>query len=329
MSVPTVFDQLSVLADSTRSRLLLLLEQRELSVSELCTVVQLPQSTVSRHLKVLTDDGWVASRAEGPARHYRLAPDLDPAARGLWDTVRTPFAATPHAAADAARLPEVLAARASRSSQFFSTTAGRWDAVRADLFGASADLALLGLLDDRWTVGDLGCGTGVIAASLAPYVDSVVAVDGSAEMLHVAAQRLHGASNVDLRGGQLEQLPVADGELDAAVLFLVLHYVTDPGRALAEAGRALRPGGRLLIVDMAPHDRVDYSERMWHLWLGFDREQLDDWLAAAGLTATRFTDVPVDPHAKGPKLFAATARRLDTSRTTPVVQPMNVTTEGN
>jgi ArsR family transcriptional regulator len=307
VTVPTVFDQLSVLADPTRSRLLLLLEQRELSVSELCAVVQLPQSTVSRHLKVLTDDGWVASRADGAARHYRQASAL-PSAE-LWRTVRDALAATPQAAADAQRLPEVLAARASRSKQFFSTAAGRWDGVRADLFGASADLALLGLLDDRWVVGDLGCGTGVLAATMAPHVERVVAVDGNADMLAIAAQRLGGNPSVELREGRLEQLPVADGELDAAVLFLVLHYVADPAVVLAEAARVLAPGGRLLIVDMAPHDRVDYGEQMGHLWLGFDREQLTEWFAAAGLVAARFADVPVDPEAKGPKLFAATARR--------------------
>lgn len=310
MTTPTVFDRLSALADPTRSRLLLLLELRELSVSELCAVVQLPQSTVSRHLKVLTDEGWVSCRADGPSRHYRLAA-LDDGATALWQAVRTSVGETEQAAADSARLPDVLAARASRSKQFFSTTAGRWDGVRSELFGASADLALLGLLDDRWTVGDLGCGTGVIASAMAPYVDRVVAVDASAEMLEAARQRLHASDNVDLRSGQLERLPVKSGELDAAVLFLVLHYVTDPAAVLAEAGRALRAGGRLLVVDMAPHDRVDYSEQMGHLWLGFDREQLTEWLTAAGLTAARFADVPVDPQAKGPKLFAATARRLD------------------
>lgn len=307
VTVPTVFGQLSVLADPTRSRLLLLLEQRELSVSELCAVVQLPQSTVSRHLKVLTDDGWVASRADGAARHYRQAATLP--SGELWRTVREALAATPQAAADAQRLPEVLAARASRSKQFFSTAAGRWDGVRADLFGASADLALLGLLDDRWVVGDLGCGTGILAATMAPHVERVVAVDGNPDMLAIAAQRLAGNPAVELREGRLEQLPVADCELDAAVLFLVLHYVADPGVVLAEAARVLRPGGRLLVVDMAPHDRVDYGEQMGHLWLGFDREQLTEWFAAAGLTASRFADVPVDPQAKGPKLFAATARR--------------------
>ena len=261
---------------------------------------------------MLTDEAWVSCRADGPSRHYRLA-ILDDGAAGLWAAVRSSVAETEQAAADSARLPDVLATRASRSKQFFSTAAGRWDGVRNELFGASADLALLGLLDDRWTVGDLGCGTGLIASAMAPYVDRVVAVDASAEMLDAARQRLHAAGNVDLRAGQLEQLPVATGELDTAVLFLVLHYVADPGAALAEAGRALRPGGRLLVVDMAPHDRVDYSEQMGHLWLGFDRDQLTEWFAAAGLTAARFADVPVDPQAKGPKLFAATARRTDVS----------------
>src|SRR5690606_6144405 len=126
-----------------------------------------------------------------------------------------------------------------------ATAAGRWDAVRAELFGRTTDLhALLGLLDDEWTVGDLGCGTGSVAAALAPFVRRVVAVDASRAMLAAAAERLQGAPGVELRAGALERLPVADGELDAAIFSLVLHYVPDPAAALAEARRALRPGGR-------------------------------------------------------------------------------------
>lgn len=317
-TLTAVFDQLSALADATRSRLLLLLEQRELSVSELCAVLALPQSTVSRHLKVLTDDAWVVCRSEGASRRYRLAPDLDGGARGLWDAVREPLTDTAAARADAARLPHVLAARASRSKEFFSTSAGRWDAVRTDLFGSSADLAMLGLLDDRWTVGDLGCGTGALTAALAPFVRNVVAVDASPEMLAIARERLVGSPNVDVRAGDLAALPVADAELDAAVLFLVLHYVADPEAALAAAARALRPGGRILVVDMAPHDRIDYAERMGHLWLGFEREQMSAWLIAAGFVQPHCVALPIDPHAKGPQLFAATARRSDV-----------LTTEGN
>jgi SAM-dependent methyltransferase len=310
IAIPTtVFDRLSALADPTRSRLLLLLEEHELSVSELCAVVQLPQSTVSRHLKVLADEGWAVSRADGPSRHYRMAADLDDSARALWQAVRSALADTGPAGADALRLRGVLASRVNRSRQFFSTAAGRWDAVRAELFGSSADFALLGLLDDRWTVGDLGCGTGALSAALAPYVDRVVAVDASTEMLAAAKERLADARNVDLRAGDLESLPVEDATLDAAVLFLVLHYVADPAAVLAEAARALKPGGRLVVVDMTPHDRTDYRDGMGHVWLGFPADQLAEWLEHAGLTAARCTDLPADPHAKGPPLFAATARR--------------------
>src|SRR5690606_30036240 len=115
-----------------------------------------------------------------------------------------------------------------------------------------------GLLDEGWTVGDLGCGTGQVAASLAPFVARVVAVDESAAMLAAARGRLGGVGNVEVRAGELESLPLDDAELDAAVVFLVLHYLSDPGAALREVARVLRPGGRVLVVDMMPHEREEY-----------------------------------------------------------------------
>ena len=306
-----IFDRLSALADATRSRLLLLLERHELTVGELCQVLQLPQSTVSRHLKLLGDEGWAVARAEGTSRRYRMPVDrMDPAQRQLWSMVRPEVASMPHAARDAERLRSVLAERTTRSREFFSAAAGEWDRVRAELFGRRADLhALLGLLDERWTVGDLGCGTGQLAESLAPFVARVVAVDASPEMLDAARARLAEVPNVETRAGTLEALPVDDGALDAAVVFLVLHYVAEPAAALAEAARALRPGGRLLVVDMAPHDREEYRHAMGHLWQGFAPEELRGWAADAGLTGFRYVPLPPDPAAKGPALFAATARR--------------------
>jgi ubiquinone/menaquinone biosynthesis C-methylase UbiE len=310
-SAPSIFDRMSALADTTRSRLLLVLEPHELTVSELCAVLQLPQSTVSRHLKVLGDEGWVASRAEGTSRRYRMAPDqLDPPARRLWSLVREEVADAPAAAQDAQRVQGVLARRRTRSQEFFSSAAGEWDRLRAELFGRRADLlALLALLDEGWTVGDLGCGTGQVAASLAPFVRRVVAVDESAAMLTAARDRLEGCENVELRHGALESLPVGDAELDAAVLLLVLPYLAEPGAALAETARALRPGGRLLVVDMTPHDREEYRHQMGHLWQGFSREELRGWTEAAGLDALRYHPLPPDPEARGPVLFAASARR--------------------
>ncbi|HEX9939940.1 MAG TPA: metalloregulator ArsR/SmtB family transcription factor [Longimicrobium sp.] len=307
LAPPQIFERMSALADSTRSRLLMVLERQELTVGELCAVLQLPQSTVSRHLKTLSDEAWVTSRAEGTSRRYRMSGDrLEPAARRLWTLVREQVSTLPWADQDTQRLRSVLAQRSTRSQEFFSTAAGQWDRLREELFGRRADLlGLLGLMDPAWTVGDLGAGTGQVSASLAPFVRRVVAVDSSAAMLGSARARLAGVDNVELRAGELEALPVDDGELDAALLFLVLHYVAEPAAALAEARRALKPGGVLLVVDMAPHDRDDYRQAMGHVWLGFGAEQLEGWMRGAGLGAVRYVPLPADPAAKGPTLFAA------------------------
>jgi SAM-dependent methyltransferase len=287
--------RLGALADETRTRLLLLLGRHELSVSELCEALRLPQSTVSRHLKVLADDGWVAARAEGVNRYYRQA-RLDSGAKRLWQVVRREVMTLPEAAQDAARVGQVLRARQTPSQQFFSTAAGQWDALRAELFGARAGLAgLLALLPDTLVVGDLGCGTGAVAAELAPYVGRVIAVDESKPMLAAARRRLGAFDNVELRSGALESLPLADGELDAAVHSLVLHYVANPVVALEEARRGLRTGGRLVVVDMMAHGEAELRERLGHVWPGFTAEQMRGWLAETGFTGVRWQALAAVP----------------------------------
>ena len=306
-----VFGQLAALADPTRVRVLLLLEQHALSVSEVCSVMQLPQSTVSRHLKVLLDESWVAARSEGASRVYRVG-RLKPAARRIWETVRAEVATTAAAQQDQQRLAAVLEVRRDRSTAFFSAAAGDWERMRQELFGASAELLpLLALLEPELVVGDLGCGTGQMARTLAPFVRRVIGVDSSAAML--AAARARAASNVEWREGKLEQLPLADAEVDCALLFLVLHYLVDPAVALQEAGRVLKPGGRLLVVDMMPHDREELRETMGHLWSGFSAEQMNEWLGAAGLVRVQQLSLPVDPRARGPALFATRAVKPDTN----------------
>lgn len=298
------------LADATRTRLLLLLGRHELSVTELCAAVQLPQSTVSRHLKVLVDEGWLATRAEGPSRYYRLSTRLDSAARRLWHVVRDELSGSADAEQDGTRARQVLDQRRTRSQEFFSTAAGQWDALRTELFGASAGLAgLLALLGDDLVVGDLGCGTGLVAAELAPHVGRVIAVDESKAMLTAARRRLSGCDNVELRAGALEALPLDDATLDAVVLSLVLHYVVEPALVLAEARRVLRPGGRIVVVDMVAHGREEYREQMGHVWQGFTEEQMRTWLEEAGLAAVRWTALAPVPGARGPLLFAASAAR--------------------
>lgn len=307
-AAPSIFERMSTLADPTRCRLLLVLESGEMTVTELCTVLQLPQSTVSRHLKVLADDGWIRVRPEGTRRLYSRERDGGRGSQGLWALVRPEVESAPTALEDRRRLAAVLAERRTKSQEFFAGAAGRWAELRSELFGDRFDLhSLLALVDRQWVVGDLGAGTGQIAESLAPFVGRVIAVDNSEAMLAAAAQRLATADNVELRHGRLEQLPIGDGELDVAILGLVLHYLPEPERVIAEAARALRPGGRLLIVEMHPHDHEDYRQRMGHVWLGFDNAQIEGWCAAAGLTQCRVTPLPPSAEAKGPSLFVATA----------------------
>ncbi len=312
----SIHERLAELADATRCRLLLAVERQELTVGELCSALQLPQSTVSRHLKILADESWVTSRADGASRWYRLSPSLDAEASALWQLVRAPLMETPSTAQDLARIDSVLSARRQRSEAFFATASEEWDALRANLFGGRADLlAALALLEPTWTVGDLGCGTGALSAAIAPHVTHVHAVDASSAMVSAAHARLDRLSNVTVHAGTLEALPLADASLDVAILMLVMHHVADPPRALREVRRVLRPGGRVLIADMRAHLRAEYQQQMGHVWLGFDAPTLDQWLLDAGFTGLRYTPLPVDADAEGPALFTAIART--TSRFTP------------
>lgn len=309
----TVLDRLSALAEPTRSRILLVLDRHELTVGELCIVLQLPQSTISRHLKLLADDGWVIARGEGTTRFYRmLLGQIDSASRDLWSVVRSQLASSSAASQDERRAESVLAKRRDRAQIFFLNSVEAWDAMRTEMIGARTDLlALLDLLDETWVVGDLGCGVGHITEALAPCVGRVIAVDESGPMLAAAKARLEKHTNVELRTGTIEALPIDDATLDAAVLFLVAHFITDPAKVMREVRRVLKPGGRLLIVDLMSHDRIEYVVQLGHVWQGFDGDQMKDWLAGAGFTACRHRPLPADPEAKGPTLFVASARKQE------------------
>lgn len=302
-----ILEHMSALADPIRCRMLLLLEKHELTVSELCAVLQLPQSTVSRHLKTLADDDWVASRRDGTSRFYSMPlEELDSGAKRLWPLIREQVAGTSGSGQDDRRLRSVLVRRRAKSQEFFATAAGGWDRLREDLFGDTFFLwAVLGLIEPALVVGDLGCGTGQLTETIAPYVKQVIAVDSSADMLEAARVRVAAASNVELRQGDLESLPMATGELDAAMLSLVLHYAPAPAKALSDVARVLKPGGRVLVVDMLPHEREEYQQQMGHVWLGFSEKQISRFLTGAGFGQVRVRALPADPDAKGPALFAA------------------------
>lgn len=312
-----VHDRLSTLSDPTRGRILVVLERSELTVGELCVALQLPQSTVSRHLRLLGDERWVRSRQEGTSRYYALAANLDESQERLWTVVGEALRSGASALADVERVADVLARRRETSREYFKTAAAEWDAVRSDLYGERSDLrALLDLLDPDLTVGDLGCGTGRLSVMLAPSVKQVVAVDASPAMLATAGARHAAHANIEWKRGELEALPLADGSLDVAVAALVLHYAADPLRVLVEAHRVVRPGGRILLIDLFPHDRAEYRQQMGHVWLGFSDEQVRAWLRDAGFDRTRVRRLPADPDARGPALFVASAQRPPGSTTT-------------
>jgi len=316
----------SALSDSTRCRMLWLLDEQELTVSELCAVLQLPQSTVSRHLKTLADADWVSSRRDGTSRYYALAVNghvsngnggsagrhaIAKSARAqIWALTRAELANRPGVEHDRRRLARVLARRSETSQQFFASSAGQWDRLRSELFGDDfAMRALVALMPAGWTVADLGCGTGAMLATLAPHVSRVIGVDASEEMLGAARKRLEGVASVDLRKGSLEALPIDAASVDAATMMLVLHHLPSPAAAIGEAARILRPGGRLLIVDMVPHEHEEYRQQMGHVWLGFSEEQTKRLLTQSGLAAPRVLALPPDEDAKGPGLFAASAHK--------------------
>jgi ArsR family transcriptional regulator len=315
----SLLPQLDLFADPVRARLLLLLEPREMSVGDLSEVVQLPQPTVSRHLKALNEAGWVTLRADGTSRLYRThGKGQGGSLSQLWELVRQEIGGTTEARRDAERVRHVVARREARDLGFFNGSAAQWDDVRSELFGGRAELLpLLGLLEPTWVVGDLGTGTGHLALAAAPFVGRVIAVDGSSAMLEVARARLAGVANVELRKGHLEELPLDEASLDLALLSLVLTYAGDPGQVIAEAARVLKPGGRLLLVDLQQHDQVELRQRFGQQWPGFSGAEVKEWIRKAGLRDVRVVSLPPEAQARGPLLFAAAARKDGhTSRST-------------
>jgi ArsR family transcriptional regulator len=309
ISTPSILDRMSALADGVRGRILLLLEDHEMTVSELGSVLQLPQSSTSRQLKTLAEAAWVVSRPDGTRRLYQMTPsDSENPDRQLWRLTREQLATTPAAEEDRRRLQSVLSERRDRSKQFFETDAAHWDRVRDELFGTRFFLiALLSLIDSKATVGDLGCGSGALSEVLAPVVQRIIAVDDSAAMLSEARERLGRFDHVEIQRGTLEALPLPDQTLDIATLMLVLHHLPDPEKAIAEVGRVLKPGGKLLIVDMLPHDRQEYRQSMGHVWMGFATDRIERLLNRYEFENVRIIDLPTETTAMGPSLFAATA----------------------
>jgi ubiquinone/menaquinone biosynthesis C-methylase UbiE len=253
----------------------------------------------------------------GTTRLYRMVEHKDGAPRRLWTIAREETGGWATVAQDQLRLTRRLAARRPAAEAFFAGAAGEWDRLRHDLYGDTfTQAAMLSLLPADWDVADLGCGTGHTAAALAPHVRAVVGVDQSAAMLRAARKRTADFANVNLRQGSLEALPLDDESADGVLLILALTYVAEPRRALREAARILRPGGRVVVVDLLRHDREDFQRQMEQASLGFGPEALAEMLREAGLGGGRVRALTPEPAAKGPALVLATG-----TRTGPVTSP--------
>ena len=299
---------MGALGDPVRLRVLALLEHDELGVGEIADVLQLPQSTTSRHLRQLADAGWLVARSERTANLYRMpVAELDEGMTRLWSLSRAALDGWPMLDHDRLRLQQRLAERRSP----FADVADEWDELRCELYGTTfTDTALRALLPRNWVVADLACGSGAAAAALAGHVARVIGVDAQPEMLAAAARR--DLPGVDLRLGDLAALQIADAECDAAVCMLALTFVPDPAGALREMHRILRPGGRAVIVEVMRHGRDDFRRRLGSVRDGFAGTELQDAVAQAGFGHVSCNPLPPESQARGPALLLVTAERIRT-----------------
>jgi ArsR family transcriptional regulator len=289
MTIPLpLADLFQALADPSRLRLLALLKEMELTVGELAQVLAQSQPRVSRHLKILADARLVERRKEGSWVFLQLGdPKLVDALSALWDAAADPVTIRQFAA-DRARLAAVRADRAEAAARYFAAHAAEWDQIRSlHVADAQVEDAIREALGDG-PIGqlvDIGTGTGRMIELFGTAATRSIGIDRSTEMLRLARVKLEeaGVEAVSLRQGDMYALPLPDAEADVVLLHQVLHYAQSPAAAIVEGARLLRPGGRLLIIDFAPHEREELRDTAQHARLGFADEAVLGWLGAAGL----------------------------------------------
>jgi len=294
-----VLNALTAAGEATRLRLLALLAEAELTVTELVTILGQSQPRVSRHLKLLAEAGLVERHREGSWVFFLIS-QSGPAAGFVRDVINRLAATDTQLVADRARLTEVREARAEQAARYFASHAANWDEVRAmHLPEERVEAAILDAVGPAPlnAVLDLGTGAGRMLEILAPKATRACGVDQSPQMLSVARARLErgGLRNAQLRQGDIYALPLELDVYDLVVMHQVLHYLDDPLRAIREAARALRPGGRLLIVDFAPHAEESLRLAHAHRRLGFAGDEVAGYLASAGLDVVLRRDLAPQP----------------------------------
>jgi SAM-dependent methyltransferase len=277
---------LKALADPMRLRVLAAVAEEELTVGEVQEVVNSVQSSVSRNLAILRDAGFVRDRREGTNVYFSVRTDMPQEAHGLFKSLRTKFGELPEAKADRARLEGCRRRRLQRSRNYFESVAGDWERIRKSYFDDRVtSIAIEKLLPRDLVLADIGCGTGNLTVELARFAEKVIGVDLSQEMLRRARQvaREKRLRNVEFRRGDALKLPLPGGSADAAFCVMVLHFLSDPPRAVTELCRITRPGGSVIVVDLVRHNQEWMHEQMAHQWLGFERNSIEEWFRDAGI----------------------------------------------
>jgi ArsR family transcriptional regulator len=282
-------------AEPTRLRLIALLAAHELNVKDLTQILGQSQPRVSRHLKLLADAGLIERHNEGAYAFFRLkaAGPGGTLMRALLDMLNP---ADPALARDLARAEAIARERFDAAQSYFRAHAAEWDRLRAlHVSEAEVEAAMREALGPGPfdLLVDLGAGTGRVLELFAPSARRGIGVDVNKDMLAYARARLDkaGIGHAQVRHGDIFNLALEDGAADAITLHQVLHFLDDPAKAIAEAARVLRPGGRLLIADFAPHDLEFLRENHAHRRLGFDKRQMQDWLTANGLSVERYREL--------------------------------------
>jgi len=301
------------LADPTRVRILGLLEREELVVQELMEVLGMAQSRVSRHLAILRDAGLLVDRRDGTYVSYRFAPLAAGPWRDTWKLVRKNLENDPTTQRDLSALAQTLEERGDRSRAFFDSVGPEWDALRKvfhdDVLRARA---VTRMVSPGQSAADIGTGTGILASELARLGIRVIGVDNSSRMLDAARAKLdaEGITSVELRRGEVQNLPLEDEEVDAAFAHMVLHYLASPGEALREMARIVRPGGVVVVADFLQHENEWMRQELRVVWLGFAETTIREWFEEAGLTHVQINVEASTPRGKDlPDTFIAAGRK--------------------
>lgn len=306
LPVESVIAALKAAGETTRLRILALLGEAELTVKDLTAILGQSQPRISRHLKLLTEAGLVDRYPEGAWVFYRLT-ERGPVRRLATDLFAAVDRSDPVLSRDRERLAAVKREHAEAAQRYFAENAAEWDSIRAlHVADDAVEKAMREAVGARPfdSLLDLGTGTGRLLELFAPLYARAVGIDASADMLAVARANLDraGVANAQVRLGDIHNLPFQRDSFDVVTIHQVLHYLDDPERAVAEAARVLRPGGRLLVVDFAPHDLEFLRERHAHRRLGFAREPMLQWIEAPGLALVSARDLAVGGKRAGGKL---------------------------